>query len=178
MIETLLFLAAAHSEVESGFGLNLNIFETNLINLTLLVGILVYFGKPVLTNVLSERRSKIAEQIKAVEQKQKQAEVTLAKEQKKLEEAQAIAAQIRSDATTNAQKARETILAQGEKEVQRLKEMAGKDLSSEQEKAIAQLRERVVALSLEKASSQIGTLLNDEAQRKLIDNSIAKLGGQ
>jgi F-type H+-transporting ATPase subunit b len=177
MIETLLFLAEAHSEVEGGFGLNLNIFETNLINLTLLVGILIYFGKPLLTNILSERSSKIAEQIKAVEQKQKQAEVTLAQEQKKLEEATATAVKIRSEAEVNAQKARETILAQGEKEVQRLKEMAGKDLSSEQEKAIAQLRERVVGLALEKARSSIGNILNDEAQRELIDSSIAKLGG-
>ena len=176
MIETLLFLAA-NSEVESGFGLNFDILETNLINLALLVGILIYFGKPVLTNILSERSSKIAEQIKAVEQKKKQAEITLAKEQKKLEEAQTLAAKIRSDATANAQKARETILAQGEKEVQRLQEMAGKDLSSEQEKAIAQLRERVVALALEKARSSIGDVLNEEAQRKLIDSSIAKLGG-
>ncbi|MEM7757953.1 MAG: F0F1 ATP synthase subunit B [Cyanobacteria bacterium P01_G01_bin.67] len=177
MIETLFFLAEAHSEVEGGFGLNLDILDTNLINLTLLVGILIYFGKPVLTNILSERRSKIVEQIQAVEQKQKQAEVTLAQEQKKLEEAQALASKIRSEATTNAQKARETILAQGEKEVQRLKEMAGKDLSSEQEKAIAQLRERVVALALEKAQSQMGNLLDEAAQQKLIDSSIAKLGG-
>lgn len=177
MIETLLFLAEAHSEVEGGFGLNLDIFETNLINLTLLVGILIYFGKPLLTNILSERSSNIAEQIKAVEQKQKQAEVTLAQEQKKLEEAQVTAAKIRAEATANAQKARETILAQGEKEVARLKEMAGKDLSSEQEKAIAQLRERVVALALESAKSRLGGLLNEDAQGKLIDSSIAKLGG-
>ncbi|HEY9769680.1 MAG TPA: F0F1 ATP synthase subunit B [Coleofasciculaceae cyanobacterium] len=177
MIETLLFLAEANSEVESGFGLNLDIFETNLINLTLLVGILVYFGKPLLTKTLSERRAKIAEQIQAVEQKKKQAEVTLANEQKKLEEAKSTAAKIRSEATTNAQKARETILAQGEKEVQRLKEIAGKDLSSEQEKAIAQLRERVVALALERARSQMENVLNDDVQGKLIDSSIAKLGG-
>jgi F-type H+-transporting ATPase subunit b len=177
MIETLLFLAEAHSEVEGGFGLNLDIFETNLINLTLLVGILVYFGKPVLSKILTERRAKIAEQIQAVEQKQKQAEVTLANEQKKLEEAKVTAAKIRSEATANAQKAREAILAQGEKEVQRLKEIAGKDLSSEQEKAIAQLRERVVALALESAKSRMGTILNDEVQHKLIDSSIAKLGG-
>lgn len=177
MIETLLFLAEAHSEVESGFGLNLDILDTNLINLTLLVGILFYYGKPLLGNILEERRSKIAEQIKAVEQKQKQAEITLAEEKKKLEEAQATAAKIRQQATTNAQKARETILAQGEKEVERLKEVAGKDLSSEQEKAIAQLRERVVALALESAKSRLGDVLDDEAQHKLIDSSIAKLGG-
>lgn len=177
MIETLLFLAEAHSEVESGFGLNLDILDTNLINLTLLVGILFYYGKPLLGNILEERRSKIADQIKAVEQKQKQAEITLAEEKKKLEEAQATAAKIRQQATANAQKARETILAQGEKEVERLKEVAGKDLSSEQEKAIAQLRERVVALALESAKSRLGNVLDDEAQHKLIDSSIAKLGG-
>jgi F-type H+-transporting ATPase subunit b len=177
MIETLLFLAEAHSEVEGGFGLNFDIFETNLINLTLLVGILVYFGKPVLSNILTERRTKITEQIQAVEQKQKQAEVTLANEQKKLEEAKVTAAKIRSEATANARKAREAILAQGEKEVQRLKEIAGKDLSSEQEKAIAQLRERVVALALENARAQMENMLNDDTQRQLIDSSIAKLGG-
>jgi F-type H+-transporting ATPase subunit b len=177
MIETLLFLAEAHSEAEGGFGLNLDIFETNLINLSLLVGILVYFGKPVLSNILTERRTKITEQIQAVEQRQKQAEVTLVNEQKKLEEAKVTAAKIRSEASANAQKAREAILTQGEKEVQRLKEVAGKDLSSEQEKAIAQLRERVVAMALEKARSQMDNMLNDDVQRQLIDSSIAKLGG-
>ncbi|BAZ46346.1 ATP synthase F0 subunit B [Chondrocystis sp. NIES-4102] len=177
MIETLLFLAEAHAEAEGGFGLNFNILDTNLINLTLLVGILFYYGKPLLTNILEERRSKIVEQLQAVEQKQKEAEVTLAQEQKKLEEAQATAAKIRQDAEVNAQKAKETILAQGEKEVARLREMAGKDLSSEQDKAIAQLRERVVALALEKAQSRLGSMLDDDAQRQLIDSSIAKLGG-
>ncbi|MGL4880139.1 MAG: F0F1 ATP synthase subunit B [Waterburya sp.] len=177
MIETLLFLAEAHTEVEGGFGLNLDILNTNLINLTLLVGILFYYGKPLLTNILNERRSKIVEQIQAAEQKQKEAEVILAQEQKKLEQAQATATKIRQDADVNAQKARETILAQGEKEVARLKETAVKDLSSEQDKAIAQLRERVIALALEKAQSRLGNMLNDESQRKLIDSSIAKLGG-
>lgn len=177
MIETLLFLAEAHTEAEGGFGLNTNILDTNLINLALLVGILFYYGKPLLTNILNERRSKILEQLQAAEKKQQEAEVILAQEQKKLEQAQATAAKIRQDAEVNAQKARETILAQGEKEVARLKETAVKDLSSEQDKAIAQLRERVVALALEKAKSRLGTMLNDESQRKLIDNSIAKLGG-
>lgn len=176
MIGTLLFLAEAHSEVERGFGLNFDIFESNLINLSILIGILYYYGKDVVSNILSERRSKIAEQIQEVEQKKKDAVNTLAAEQKKLEQAQVNAAKILSEAETNAQQAKATILAQGEKEVQRLKETAGKDLNSEQERAIAQLRERVVALALEGVESRMGNLLNDEAQRKLIDSSIAKLG--
>jgi F-type H+-transporting ATPase subunit b len=39
------------------------------------------------------------------------------------------------------------------------------------------LRERVVALALENAKSRMENMLNDDVQRKLIDSSIAKLGG-
>ncbi len=177
MMGTLLFLAAAHSEVEAGFGLNLNILDSNLINLTILVGILFYYGTPIIGNILSERRSKIAEKIQEVEQKQKQAVATLAEEKKKLEQAEATAAKIRQEAEANAQKAKEAILAQGEKEIERLKAVAGKDLNSDQEKAIASLREQVVAMAIERARTRMGEVLNDDAQRQLIDRSIAKLGG-
>ena len=177
MMGTFLFLAAAHSEVESGFGLNFDILDTNIINLTLLIGILLYYGTPIVGNILKERRSKIAETIQEVEQKQKQAVATLAEEQKKLKEAEATAAKIRSEAETNAQKAKEAILAQGEQEIERIKAVAGKDLNSDQEKAIASLRERVVALAIERARTQMGEVLNDDKQHQLIDSTIAKLGG-
>ena len=51
------------------------------------------------------------------------------------------------------------------------------DLNSEQERAIAQLRERVVAMALEQAESRMGDVLDDDKQRQLIDRSIAQLGG-
>ena len=84
MVETLLYLAEAHSEVEGGFGLNLNILETNLINLSILLGILYFYGSKIVGDILSERRSKIAQQIEEIEQKQKTAAATLANEQEKL----------------------------------------------------------------------------------------------
>ena len=77
----------------------------------------------------------------------------------------------------NAQKVKETILAQGEKEVARLKASAEADLSSEEAKAIAELRQRVSTLALERVESQIPQMLDDSAQTTLIDRSIAQLGG-
>ncbi len=174
---TFLFLAEAHSEVESGFGLNLDILDANLINLALLLGILFYYGKPIVGNILQERRSKIAAQIEEVEAKQKQAAATLAEEQEKLKQAEATAAKIRSEAETQAQKAKESILAQGEKEVERLKAMAGQDLSSEEQRAIAELKKQVASLAIERVESQLSRILDDSAQGKLIDRSIAQLGG-
>ncbi|MDJ0648832.1 MAG: F0F1 ATP synthase subunit B [Xenococcaceae cyanobacterium MO_188.B19] len=177
MIETLLYLAEAHSEVEGGFGLNLDIFETNLINLSILLGILYFYGSKIVGDILSERRSKIAQQIAEIEQKQKAAAATLANEQKKLAEAKKTAEQIRQDAHANAEKAKAAILAQGEKEVERLRATAAADLSSEEARAIAELKQRVTALSLAKVESQLPSMLDDSAQTTLIDRSIAQLGG-
>lgn len=174
---TFLYLAKAHSEVESGFGLNLDIFESNVINLLLLIGVLFYYGRPIVANILNERQSRIAAQIQEVEQKQKQAAQALAEQQEKLAQSQTTADKIRQEAKVNAEKAKEAILAQGEKEVERLKAMAVQDLNSEQEKAIAQLKQKAIALAMERAQSQMQGMLDDSAQQTLIDRSLAQLGG-
>ncbi|MDJ0531050.1 MAG: F0F1 ATP synthase subunit B [Xenococcaceae cyanobacterium MO_207.B15] len=177
MIGTVLYLAEAHSEVEAGFGLNLDILETNLINLSILLGILYFYGSKIIGDILNERRSKIAQQVQEIEEKQKTAAASLAQEQKKLAEAKQTAEKIRQEALANAEKVKAAILAQGEKEVERLKATAAADLSSEEARAIAELKQRVAALALEKVESQLPGMLDDSAQTTLIDRSIAQLGG-
>lgn len=177
MIDNLLYLAEAHSEVEGGFGLNLDIFETNLINISILLGILYFYGSKIVGNILSQRRSKIGQQIQEVEQKQKAAIATLTEEQKKVAQAKQTASKIFQDAQTNSAKVKAAILAEGEKEVERLKANAASDLSSEEARAIAELRQRVSTLALEKVESQLPGMLDDSAQTTLIDRSIAQLGG-
>lgn len=174
---TLLFLIEASSEAEGGFGFKFDLLESNIINLAILLGVLFYYGSKVVGNILAERRAKIAEKIQEAEAKQQKAAATLAEEQEKLAKSKETAKKIRSDAETNAQKAKEAILAQGAKEVEKIKATAQADLNSEQERAIAELKQRVAALALEKVESQLGGILNDEAQQKLIDRSIAQLGG-
>ncbi|MGK7893817.1 MAG: F0F1 ATP synthase subunit B [Xenococcus sp. (in: cyanobacteria)] len=173
----LFFLAEAHSEAEGGFGLNLDILGTNLINLAILVGILVYYGKGLISNLMSERNSKIAEQIQEAEKKQQTAAAALQEQKQKLAEAEKTADKIRQDALANAEKTKQAILAQGEKEVERLKATAVADLNSEQAKVIAELRQRVAALAIEQVETQLPQMLNDEAQNQLIESSIARLGG-
>jgi F-type H+-transporting ATPase subunit b len=173
----LLFLMTAEPHGKAGFGLNLNIFEANLINLAILVGILFYFGRKTLGNILSERSSNIAQAIAEAEQRQKNAAEVLAKQQQQLAQAQAQAESIRKNAQESAKGAAAAIAAQTEKDIQRLKEMAAQDLSSEQQRVIAELRQRVVAMSLEKVKSQLAGRLDESAQQQLINRSIAQLGG-
>lgn len=62
--------------------------------------------------------------------------------------------------------------------MQRLKETASRDLDTEREKAIAEVRARVVALALQRVESQLQTGIAEDTQHRLIDRSIALLGGR
>ncbi len=177
---TLILLAAEASAIhaeEGGFGLNLDILETNVINLAILVGVLVVFGRKALTNILSERRLKIETEISEVEQRVKEAAAALAESQQNVAKAQAEAEQILQTAQENSKVAKNAILAKATADVERLKAATVADLGAEQDRAIAQLRQQVVAMALEKAESELRTGIADDAQQQLIDRSIALLGG-
>lgn len=185
MMETFFWLAAeagateVSEAAESGFGFNFNILEANLINLAIVAAVLVYFGRKFFGKILSERRAEIETEIKAAEQHQREAAEKLADEQQKLAQAQAEAERIRAKAADSAKAAKEAILAQADQEIQRLKETAVKDSASNQERAIAEVRQRVAVLALEQVESQIQSQLQSEdTQHKLVDRSIALLGGR
>lgn len=180
---TFSFLATAAAEVaaeggsEGGFGLNFDILGTNLINLSIIIGVLFFFGRKVVGNTLSERRSKIEEAVQDAEKRQKVAAASLADAQQKLAKAQAEAEKIRAAAEENAQAARAAVLEAAAKEVERMRETAVQDLNTERERAIAQLRQRVAAMAMQQVESQLRDHLNDSAQQQLIDRSIALMGG-
>lgn len=173
------FVAEVHQTAEEGgFGFNLDILETNLINLAILVGVLVFFGRKVVGKTLSDRRERIETEIVAAEKRASEAAAALQKQQQNLASAQAEAERIRKNAEESAQKARENILSGVARDIQRLQETASQDLNSDRERAIASLRSSVVAMALEKVESQLQTGVDDATQQKLIDRSIALLGGK
>ena len=166
----------AEAGAEGGWGLNFNILDTNIINLAIIIGALFFFGRKVVGKILSDRRERIETAISSAERRQKEAAAALSQQQQKLDQAQAEAKRIRNSAEESASKARENIMAAAAKDIERMKETASQDLNAERERAIAQLRQRVVAMALQKAESQLRTGVDDAAQQKLIDRSIALLG--
>ncbi|MDB9311842.1 F0F1 ATP synthase subunit B [Spirulina sp. CS-785/01] len=162
---------------ESGFGLNLDILETNLVNLVIIIGVLFYFGRKFLGNILSQRRAEIETAITEAEQRAKDAEARLKKAQQNLAQAQEEAKRIRAEAEERAQKAKEEVLEKGNAEVERIKANAAADVSAEQDKAIAELRQRVSALALEQVEGRLNEILDDSAQERYIDRCINQLGG-
>jgi F-type H+-transporting ATPase subunit b len=175
MMGNFLFLANAG---QGGVGLNLDLIETNLFNLTLVLGFVIVFGRKVLTNILTERRATIEAAIGDTEARQKQAASALEVAKKNLAQAQAEAATIRQTAITSAANAKAEIAAKAAADIERMKELAAADTNTEQDKAIAELRARVTKLAMERAEAQLKNLLTASAQSELVDRSIALVGGK
>ena len=183
MMGIFLVLATAASEVhselaEGGVGLNIDILETNLIILEFIIGVLFYFGRCFLGNILSQRLAAIETAIKEAEKRQKDAAAALSDAQQKLTQAQAEAERIRRSAEERAKVAKEAILAQAAKDVERLKADAARDLNSDLDRVLKELRQRVAALALQQVESQLKSQLNEGTQQQLIDRSITMLGGR
>ena len=172
---TVFYLAT--EEAEGGFGLNFDILEANIINLALLLGILVYYGGQVVGKILNERRAKIEAEIQEAESRAAKAASELAESQQKLAQAKEEAKQILATGEQTAQRVKEEILTKGKAEVERMKATAAADVSSEQDKAIASLRQRTVALAITRVEGQLKERLDDSKQERLIDRCIGQLGG-
>ena len=181
-MESFILLAAEMAEAaetaeRGGFGLNFNLLESNIINLAIIIGVLIYFGRGFLGKTLSERRSKIEEAIKDAEQRKQKAAAALADQQQKLAQAQAEAARIRTEAEGRAEAVRGEVLAQAQADMERMRASAAQDLNTQQEKIMSEVRQRIAALAVQQAESQLRSGLPSETQQQLIERSIATIGG-
>jgi F-type H+-transporting ATPase subunit b len=160
---------------EGGFGINLNLFETNLINLVIVIGVLYWFLKGFLGGMLERRREAILKDLQDAEKRLKTATVELLKAQEELSAAQQKAERIRQDGKARA----EAIRADGEKKtiqaMAALKQDALADLTAEGVRLTEQLRREAALSAIDKALTELPNRLDSKAQAKLIDTSISNL---
>jgi F-type H+-transporting ATPase subunit b len=165
-------LFASHA----GFGLNLNLFETNIINLAVLIAATVWFLKGFLGGILERRRTSILGDLKDAEQRLASASTALAEAQQGLTQAQQRAEKIVQDGTARAAAIREESERRSIDEIARIKESASSDLANEASRVSAQLRRETARQAVEQALAGLTGKLDDKAQASLIDQSIQSLG--
>jgi len=165
------------ASAENGFGLNLDLLDTNLINLGILIAVLLYFAPGFIGKILSERRATIEQAIKEAEERQQEAAAALAEQQQNLTQAQAEAEKILATAETRAQEVKQRIELQAQQDIERMKATASQEMDSERDKAIAQLRSIVASKALAQVESRLKETLDENAQQQLIYLSIGRLGG-
>jgi F-type H+-transporting ATPase subunit b len=165
-------LLASHG----GFGLNLDVFETNIINLAIVIAGLVWFLKGFLGGILERRRAAILADLNDAEQRLSAATTALAGIQKDLADAQLKAEKIRADGKLRAEAIRLDSEKRTVAEMARLKQDSASDLASEAARVSNQLRRQAALMAIDKALEALPGKLDAEAQNRLIDQSIQSLG--
>ena len=156
----------------SGFGLNLNLFETNVINWAVVIFGLYKFLPGFLGKMLQKRREGILLELKDAEDRLQTATNALEKAKSDLLLAEEKASQIKIDS----KKRSEAIKLESEKraieEMARIKQSAISDESSEASRAISQLRKEAVELAIKKALDSLPSRLDQSTQENLLSKSI------
>jgi F-type H+-transporting ATPase subunit b len=137
--------------------------------------ILRRFAYPALLGAVEAREKALEEQIAAAERARAEAEAILAEHKKLLAEGRTAAHQLLVEARTTAEKERALALEKTKAEQEELLARARRDIVTERDRALADLRREAVELSLAAASKLIGERLNSETDRKLVEQYLASL---
>ena len=118
-----------------GFGINTNIFETNIINLAAVVGIVVSFVGNNLTALLEDRKKTILSNLEEANKRAMEAQEKLANAKAQLELAKKKAQEIRSEGVSRATSEINTVVSQHELRLAKLDEFKNETVQFYQQKA-------------------------------------------
>ena len=145
--------------------------------ITFLVVLLVLrkFAWPQLLASLDEREKRISDALAAAEQARQEAEEVLREHRQKIAAAEEEARKIVAEARAAGANVRQTIVSQAREEAERMLDQARTSIESEKRAAIAELRRETANLAIQAAGALIDANLDDEKNRGLIDDLIAKI---
>jgi F-type H+-transporting ATPase subunit b len=127
--------------------------------------------KPLLA-ALDAREQRISDALAGAEKARDQAQATLAEHQKRLEAAEAEASEIARNAREEAGKAHREIVEKARAEAQRSVEQARRSIEIDKQAALSALRVEVADLVVQAAGALVEANLDDEQNRKLVDDLI------
>ena len=158
-----------------GFGLNFNLFETNILNWAVVVFGLYKFLPGFLGKMLQKRREGILLELKDAEDRLIKATQALDKAKKDLSSAEEKASQIKADSLKRSESIRMESEKKAIEEMARIKQSAISDESSEASRAISQLRKEAVELAIKKALDSLPNRLDKTIQENLVTQSIINI---
>ena len=159
-----------------GFGLNLNLFETNIINLAVVIFGLYKFLPGFLGKILERRRTSILSDLQDAEERLNKAKNSLTKAKEDLASAKQKADKIRNDCKVRAESIRLESEKRTVEEMARIKQGATSDLNAEAARVTSQLRKEAAELAIEKALAMLPKKLDANAQDNFLKHSIKNIG--
>nr|AWH02657.1 ATP synthase CF0 B subunit [Asclepias eastwoodiana]AWH09120.1 ATP synthase CF0 B subunit [Asclepias sanjuanensis]AWH10147.1 ATP synthase CF0 B subunit [Asclepias uncialis] len=169
------FVSLGHWPSAGSFGFNTDIFSTNLINLSVVLGVLIFFGKGVLSDLLDNRKQRILNTIRNSEELRGSAIEQLEKARARLRKVEMEADQYRVNGYSEIEREKLNLINSTSKTLEQLENYKNETIQFEQQRAINQVRQRVFQQALRGALGTLNSCLNNELHLRTISANIGKL---
>nr|YP_010331666.1 ATP synthase CF0 subunit I [Oreocnide pedunculata]UNY37905.1 ATP synthase CF0 subunit I [Oreocnide pedunculata] len=170
------FLSLGYWPSAGSFGFNTDIFATNPINLSVVLGVLIFFGKGVLSDLLDNRKQRILKTIRNSEELRRGALEQLEKAQSRLRKVEMEADQFRVNGYSEIEREKLNLINSTSKTLEQLENYKNETIHFEQQRAINQVRQRVLQQALQGALGTLNSCLNKELHLRTISTNIGMFG--
>nr|YP_009663936.1 ATP synthase CF0 B subunit [Brandisia swinglei]YP_010826820.1 ATP synthase CF0 subunit I [Brandisia chevalieri]YP_010827181.1 ATP synthase CF0 subunit I [Brandisia kwangsiensis]YP_010827361.1 ATP synthase CF0 subunit I [Brandisia scandens]WFD56371.1 ATP synthase CF0 subunit I [Brandisia discolor]QCW07982.1 ATP synthase CF0 B subunit [Brandisia swinglei]WFD55921.1 ATP synthase CF0 subunit I [Brandisia chevalieri]WFD56011.1 ATP synthase CF0 subunit I [Brandisia chevalieri]WFD56101.1 ATP sy len=170
------FVSLGHWSSAGSFGFNTDILATNPINLSVVIGVLIFFGKGVLSDLLDNRKQRILNTIRNSEELRGGAVEQLEKAKARLRKVEMEADQFRVNGYSEIEREKLNLVNSTYKTLEQLENYKNETIQFEQQRAINQVRQRVFQQALQGALGTLNSCLTTELHLRTISVNISMLG--
>nr|YP_009744673.1 ATP synthase CF0 subunit I [Prunus triloba]YP_010439004.1 CF0 subunit I [Prunus kanzakura]AXU40795.1 ATP synthase CF0 subunit I [Prunus pedunculata]QGZ08192.1 ATP synthase CF0 subunit I [Prunus mira]QGZ08460.1 ATP synthase CF0 subunit I [Prunus tangutica]UFA47199.1 ATP synthase CF0 subunit I [Prunus virginiana]UTB65272.1 CF0 subunit I [Prunus avium]UTB66403.1 CF0 subunit I [Prunus mume] len=178
------FLSLGYWPSAGSFGFNTDILATNPINLSVVLGVLIFFGKGVcasynllsLSDLLDNRKQRILKTIRNSEELREGALDQLEKARARLRKVETEADQFRVNGYSEIEREKLNLINSTYKTLEQLENYKNETIHFEQQRAINQVRQRVFQQALQGALGTLNSCLNNELHLRTISTNIGMFG--
>ncbi|YP_002149739.1 ATP synthase CF0 B subunit (chloroplast) [Cicer arietinum] len=170
------FLCLSYWPSAGSFGFDTDILATNLINLSVVLGVLVFFGKGVLTDLLDNRKQRILRTIRNSEELREGAVEQLEKARARLRKIEMEADRFRLNGYSEIEREKLNLINSIYTTLEQFENYKNETINFEQQKAINQVQQRVLQQALQGALGTLNSCLNNELHLRTIGANIGMFG--
>nr|CUR01330.1 atpF [Acacia cerastes]CUR06060.1 atpF [Acacia restiacea]CUR06150.1 atpF [Acacia restiacea]CUR06604.1 atpF [Acacia scleroclada] len=166
------FLSLGYWPSAGSFGFNTNILATNPINLSVVIGVLIFFGKGVLSDLLDNRKQRILKTIRNSEELREGAIEQLEKARDRLRKVEMEADRFRVNGYSEIEREKWNLINSIYTTLEQLENYKNETIRFEQQRVINQVRQRVFQQALQGALGTLNSCLNNELHLRTISANI------
>nr|QGA84671.1 ATP synthase CF0 subunit I [Hymenostegia brachyura]QGA84672.1 ATP synthase CF0 subunit I [Hymenostegia felicis] len=170
------FLSLDYWPYAGSFGFNTDILATNPINLSVVLGVLIFFGKGVLSDLLDNRKQRILKTIRNSEELREGAIEQLEKARARLQKVEMEADRFRVNGYSEIEREKWNWINSISMTLEQLENYKNETIHFEEQRAINQVRQRVFQQALQGALGTLNSCLNNELHLRTISANIGMFG--
>nr|QKK48294.1 ATPase I subunit [Pseudoturritis turrita] len=170
------FVYLGHWPSAGSFGFNTDILATNPINLSVVFGVLIFFGKGVLNDLLDNRKQRILNTIRNSEELREGAIQQLENARARLRKVETEADKFRVNGYSEIEREKLNLINSTYRTLKQLENYKNETILFEQQRTINQVRERVFQQALQGAIGTLNSCLSNELHLRTINANIGMFG--